>query len=96
MPYLDLVADILKRVSDRECNLSEEVLREIEMEARADWGGERHYVAKVGEAGRLALDERNRRICEAHKNGVPNDYLALRHNLSEMRIWQIINEGRDR
>lgn len=93
MPYLDLVADILQRVAEREGTLRVSDLQEIEQEVRADWGGDRHYIAKLGESGRIELAKRDRAICEAARDGVPEDYLSVRHNLSIRRIRQIIAAG---
>lgn len=90
MAYLDLVADILQRVSERDCALPEQALREIEMEVRAEWGGVRHYVAKVGEAGRESLERRNHAIRQAYAMGVPDTYLAVHHGISLRRIQQIV------
>ncbi len=93
MPHLDLVADILQRVAEREGPLRTDDLVEIEQEVRADWGGERHYVAKLGESGRMSLARRDRAICESARNNVPEDYLSLRYNLGLRRIRQIIAAG---
>lgn len=93
MAHLDLVADILQRVADRETTLQPEDLREIEEDVRADWGGERHYVAKIGECGRMDLLRRDRDIREAILMGVPEDYLSLRHGITVRRIRQICAAG---
>lgn len=93
MAHLDLVADILQRVADRETTLRPEDLREIEEDVRADWGGERFYVEKSGECGRLKRMERDREICEAAAKGVPEDYLSLRYGITVRRIRQITVTG---
>lgn len=93
MAHLDLVADILQRVADRETTLQPEDLREIEEDVRADWGGERHYVAKVGECGRMQLMRRDRDICDAATKGVPEDFLSLRYGITVKRIRQILAAG---
>ncbi|MDR3446671.1 hypothetical protein [Dyella sp.] len=94
MAYLDLVADILQRVADRH-PIPAGVLSEIEQEARDDWGGERHYVAKVGECGRAKLAARDQQIRDAYSRGVTEEYLSLRHNLGLRRIRQILASGPD-
>lgn len=93
MAHLDLVADILQRVADRETTLQPDDLREIEEDVRADWGGERHYVAKVGECGRMQLMRRDHEIREAAGKGVPEDYLSLRYGITVKRIRQILAAG---
>lgn len=97
MAYLDLVADLLDRVA-RRTGATAQVLRDIEREARAEWGGSRHYIAKGGEGGRVHLIERDARICADHKRliegGMPmadaDEYLARRHALTIRRIRQIL------
>jgi Mor family transcriptional regulator len=93
MPYLDLVSDILQRVMDRSMPLPMEVLSAIEDEVRQDWGGERHYVAKIGEGGRAKIAARDRQICAAYQSGLPEDFLSLRYNLTVRRIRQIVAAG---
>lgn len=92
MAHLDLVADILQRVAERS-NLPDDTLRALEMDVRADWGGDRHYVAKLGEAGRAAMNERDHKIRELHASGAPEDYLSLRFDLGVRRIRQIVSSG---
>lgn len=95
MPYLDLVSDIIQRVADHAGTLPPAVLRKIEAEAREEWGGHTHYIPKLGEAARLDLVERDRRICQASKDGVPHDYLSAKYNLSIRRIQQIVSTRND-
>lgn len=92
MAHLDLVADILQRVAEH-AHLPNDTLRALEIDVRADWGGERHYVAKVGEVNRAIMDERDRKIRELHANGAPEDYLSLRFDLGVRRIRQIVSSG---
>jgi hypothetical protein len=97
MAYLDLVADLLERVS-RRASVPAGVLRDIEREARAEWGGTRHYIAKGGESGAQQLMERDARIradhCRLVAGGMrareADDYLARRHGLHARRIRQIL------
>ena len=87
-----MVADILQRVADRH-PVPAAVLSEVEQEARGDWGGERHYVAKIGECGRAKLAARDQEIRAAYGRGVTEEYLSLRHNLGLRRIRQILAAG---
>ena len=93
MAYLDLVADILQRVREHFTALPGDELVQIEQDVRADWGGERHYVAKGGESGRAAMYARDAAIRQEAARGVPEDYLSLRYNLSVKRIRQIVRIG---
>jgi hypothetical protein len=100
MAYLDLVADLLERVS-RRTGTPKQVLQDIEREARAEWGGSRHYVAKGGECAKVQLMQRDARIRADHRQLVaagmdPSDadeYLARRHSLGVRRIRQILGGG---
>ena len=93
MPYLDIVSDILQRVIDREVPMPVDMLGEIESEVRQDWGGERPYIAKIGESGRAKIAARDRQICAAYKSGLREDHLRLRYTLTVRRISQIVAEG---
>jgi Mor family transcriptional regulator len=80
-------------VVDRDVPLPVDVLRVIEDEVRQDWGGERHYVAKIGEGGRAKIAARDCQIRAAYKSGLPEDFLSLRYNLTVRRIRQIVATG---
>lgn len=91
MPHLDLVADILERVSQH-AKLSAKAALAIEREVREDWGGERHYVAKLGESGRMQLAERDKRIRDEYRHGERIKFLAHRHGISVKRVQQIVGD----
>lgn len=93
MAHLDLVADIIQRIAEHAAELPREVLRAIEQDVRADWGGERHYVAKVGESGRAVMYERDEKIRADAARGVTEDYLSIRYNLTVARIRQIVRSA---
>jgi hypothetical protein len=66
---------------------------EAERIARAAWGGDRPYVAKVGESQQQAISERDRAIVREYRRGlVP--LLARRHGLSERRVRAILQMDR--
>ena len=96
MPHLDLVTDLLERVR-RRAGVATDVLRSVEREARAEWGGARHYLPKACDAKRMELMARDNRICADHarltaggmETSAADQYLALRHGLSVRRIRQI-------
>lgn len=97
MPHLDLVADLLDRVR-RRAKIAPELLRDVEREARKEWGGSRHYVLKGSGDNRLELMARDECIRADHARlvagGMPaaesRQYLARRFALSLRRIEQII------
>jgi hypothetical protein len=90
MAHLDLVADILQRISTH-TKLPAKVAHAVEQEVRADWGGERHYIAKVGESGKAQLAERDQRIRYEYQHGDHEELLARRHGISIKRIRQILS-----
>lgn len=87
----DLVSDILQRIVEKRIKLSPKAKRDIEEEVRRDWGGERHYIAKVGECGRIRLSERDQRIRDEHRRGEHEKLLARRWGISPRRVRQIVN-----
>ena len=90
MAHLALVADILERIRQKYPRLPAAVAREVELEARADWGGERHYIPKRGESGRQQLAERDRQIHAEHRRGDHDELIARRHGISIMRVRQVL------
>lgn len=89
----DLIADILQRVRDRCKKLPAGTLEDMEQELRADWGGERHYIAKGGESGRAQLEARDRQIHAEHRHGDHDELIARRHGISVKRVRQILSAG---
>lgn len=92
----DIVSDILARVKAIVPGVTSVTFREIEADVRHQWGGERLYVAKVGECGRVAQSQRDQAICAQARRGDHVKLLARRHRLSEKRIRQILSNGADR
>ncbi|WEN13691.1 Mor transcription activator family protein [Rhodanobacter sp. AS-Z3] len=89
MAHLDLVADILQRIG-LHAKLPAKVAQAVEREVRDDWGGERHYIAKVGESGKAQLTERDKQIRDAYRQGEHIELLARRHGISVKRVQQIV------
>ena len=89
MAHLDLVADILQRITQH-AKLPIKVAQAVEREVRDDWGGERHYIAKVGESGKAQLAERDKRIRDEYRQGEHVELLARRHGISIKRVQQIV------
>lgn len=62
-------------------------LQDLEKGLRADWGGDRPYIAHRRGDGH---SERNSRIMRAHQQGKHIAWMAKKENLSERRVTQII------
>jgi Mor family transcriptional regulator len=86
----DLVSDILERIAEKHAKLPAKVAKQIEEDIRRDWGGERHYIAKVGETGRAQLAERDALIRAQARRGDHVKLLARRWGISEKRVRQIL------
>jgi Mor family transcriptional regulator len=86
----DLIVDILQRIREK-ADVSEDVAKAVERDARQYWGGERCYVAKAGESPiRREAADRAERIRADHKRGEHVPLLARRYDLTERRIRQIL------
>lgn len=90
MAHLDLVADIFHRLAAAHGKLPVKILQSVEADVRADWGGERHYIAKGGETGKAKLAERDRQIRAEHHQGDHDELIARRHYISVKRVRQIL------
>lgn len=90
MAHLDLVADIFQRITEKHGKLPAKLANEVEQEVRADWGGERHYIAKVGESGKVQMAARDQQICREHHAGDHDELIARRHGISVKRVRQIL------
>lgn len=64
---------------------------EAERIARAAWGGDRPYIAKVGESGQQQISQRDKAIRREFAHGAHISLLARRHQLSERRVRQILS-----
>lgn len=87
----DIVTDIIQRViACWEGAPANEVLQKVEGEIRRDWGGDRPYIAKAGEVGRLERSRRELAIREDARRGERPGLLARKWGLSLRRIQQIL------
>lgn len=86
----DLLTDIIQRVGERAGKLPKSTLRTIEADVRRDWGGERHYIAKVGESGREQQTLRDQSIRHEHRRGDHDELIARRWGISLRRVQQIL------
>lgn len=86
----DIVRDVLQRVVARLGDVPANVPLEVEAEIRRDWGGDRPYIAKAGEAGRVQRTHREDAIRADHQRGAHVNALARKWGLSMRRIQQIL------
>jgi len=87
----DIVLDILFRVQEalaEACGeLTPELVKSVEAGVRADWGGDRVFIAKRRGEGH---GSRNSRIMRDYLGGERLKLLARRYELSERQVLRII------
>lgn len=88
----DIIADIIERIYRAEQAakqaMDDNIKRRVEAEARAMWGGDRHYVPQRG--AREEQGDRNSRIHRAYLQGVRLDEIARTERITTRRVLQII------
>lgn len=88
----DIIADIIDRIYRAEQAakqaMDDNIKRRVEEEARAMWGGDRHYVPQRGP--REGQGDRNSRIHRSYLQGVRLDEIARTEHISTRRVLQII------
>jgi Mor family transcriptional regulator len=87
------VDDVLRRMREHSL-VPDDVLDRIEQEVRAEYGGERSYIARVGELGQQIRGWRDERIRAEYGRGEHIPLLSRRWHLSERRIRQIVERKR--
>lgn len=85
----DLVHDILHRVRTM-FDLPADMVSQVEQGVRQDWGGERHYVARLGESARQIRGKRDQLIRDQFRRGEHVPLLARRWNISERHVRRIV------
>lgn len=66
-------------------------LLELEKSLRAEWGGDRPYIAtRRGDVSAQLHSERNSRILRAYQAGRHIAWIAKKENLSERRVFQLV------
>lgn len=86
----DIVRDVLARVVSRLGDVPANIPMEVEAEIRRDWGGDRPYIAKAGEAGRAERGRREQAIRGDHQRGVHVNALARKWNISIRQVQRIL------
>lgn len=87
----DIVLDILGRLQEAlaaaKGELTPELVQGVEAEIRADWGGDRVFIAKRCGEGH---SNRNSRIFRDYLGGERVNLLSRRYKLSERQVLRII------
>ncbi|AVQ83815.1 Mor transcription activator family protein [Variovorax sp. PMC12] len=87
----DIVLDILGRLqqalAEAKGELTPELVKGIEADIRADWGGDRVFIAKRRSEGHSS---RNSRIFRDYLAGERVKLLSRRYELSERQVLRII------
>lgn len=86
----DPLSQMLQRVAEITA-LPPDQIHAIEAELRADWGGERAYIARMGECVMRLQAQRDIRIRQQHRDGESVRLLARRWDLSERHVRRIIS-----
>lgn len=84
------MSDVLRRVTELLPGLTPSAAARIEAEVRKDWGGDRPYIAKLGEVGRVMQSGRDEQIRHDSRKGAHPKLLARRYGISTRRIRQIL------
>ena len=82
--------DILERVREV-AHVDDATLQQIQQQVRRDWGGDRPYIARLGECAQRMQAHRDILIRRQHRNGESSQLLSRRWGLSMRRIRQILN-----
>ena len=87
----DIVLDILGRVQEAlaaaKGELTPELVKNVEADIRADWGGDRVFIAKRRGQGHTS---RNSRIFRDYLAGERVKLLSRRYELSERQVLRIV------
>jgi Mor family transcriptional regulator len=83
----DIINDILRRVIALAPGFSAALADQIDKDARAQWGGDRIYIA--ARSG-LCTSQRNEKIKRDYLAGERIGLLERRYSLRRARIWEII------
>lgn len=89
----DAVARLTREM--RSLGISAEVAVMVAAEWRRgterDWGGDRPYIAKTGEAAQAVLSRRNAALLRDWQAGERPAALARKYKISRVRVWQIVS-----
>ena len=84
----DIIDDILRRVISMAPGFSAALAKQVDKEARAQWGGDRPYISLRRGGGTSARNASIKR--DYWQNGEHIPLLERRYSLSKTRLWEII------
>lgn len=89
---MDIIRDVLDRIARAlpAETFTDEIANQIEAQIRHDWGGDRPYIAKAGEAAQSEMSRRNAAILRDWQAGERVGAIARKHQISRVRVWQIV------
>lgn len=94
MAHTDIIQDIMERVAEQLGDRANaEALKRIEASIRQDWGGDRPYIARIGEDARAAISARNAAILRDFRKGESVMLIMRRYDVSRSRVYQILRDG---
>ncbi len=89
MADYDLITDILQRLTAKGVPVPATVAHAVDVEARREWGGKRHYVPLRGELLQQQNRQRDASIRASLLAGCSVPELARAWGISERRVRQI-------
>lgn len=92
----DIVSDILARVRRFLDAGAPTWLDDVERQIRADWGGDRPYIARArSDEARRQMSTRDARIGRDYRHGESVTLIARRYGLSRGRVYKILARGQE-
>ncbi len=89
MADYDLITDILQRLTAKGVPVPAGVAHAVDVEARREWGGRRHYIPSRGELQQQLVRQRDASIRAGLLAGCSVPELAHAWGISERRVRQI-------
>jgi len=92
----DIVLDILERIRAHLQGggaFDDGARQQLDAEIRADWGGERCYIAKQGESNAIAIIRRDVEMRRAFRAGASVSVVARRFQVSRKTVYRVVMGG---
>lgn len=92
----DIIRWVIERMLAHDDSISQEMALLVEREARAEWGGEKHYVHKAVDRrdGRKPLaPEAERAVYEAGISSTPTEAIIQQHGVSRATLYRLMKRG---
>lgn len=90
---MDIIRDFLDRVAAElgPETFTEQIAVGIESQLRRDWGGDRPYIPKAGEADLTKSSRRNIAVRQDFRKGESITFISRRFGISRAMVYKIIN-----